>query len=159
VTAVCSTTKVDLVRSIGADPVIDYTREDFADGRHRHDLILDTAGRRSLSHLRRALAPNGTLVIVGGEGGNRWTGGFGRQLRAMALSPLIGPTLRSLTAVDRRDDLLFLKQRIEAGELTPVVDRVHQLADARAALADADEGHGRGKRVVTLDAILGNPAA
>jgi NADPH:quinone reductase-like Zn-dependent oxidoreductase len=150
VTAVCSTAKVDLVRSIGADHVIDYTREDFADGRQRHDLILDTAGRRSLSHLRRALAQDGTLVIVGGEGGNRWTGGFGRQLRAAALSPFVGPTLRSLTAVDRRDDLLFLKERIEAGELTPVADQVFPLADAGAALADADEGHGRGKRVVTV---------
>jgi NADPH:quinone reductase-like Zn-dependent oxidoreductase len=77
---------MDLVRSIGADHVIDYTREDFADAGRRYDLILDTAGRRSLSHLRRALTPRDTLVIVGGEGGGRWTGGFERQLRAGLLS-------------------------------------------------------------------------
>jgi NADPH:quinone reductase-like Zn-dependent oxidoreductase len=89
VTGVCSTAKVDLVRSVGADRVIDYTREDFADEAKSYDLILDTAGRRSLSHLRRALSPRGTLVIVGGEGGGRWTGGFGRQLRAVLLSPFL----------------------------------------------------------------------
>ena len=95
VTGVCSTTKTDLVRSIGADHAIDYTREDFADGRERYDVILDTAGRRSLSHLRRALTPQGTLVIVGGEGGGRWFG-VGRQLRAFVLSRFVSHSLRSL---------------------------------------------------------------
>ncbi|MGH2766314.1 MAG: NAD(P)-dependent alcohol dehydrogenase, partial [Actinomycetota bacterium] len=89
VTGVCSTTKADLVRSIGADDVIDYTRDDFADGARRYDLILDTAGRRSLSHLRRALTPRGTLVIIGGEGGGRWLGGFDRNFRAGMLSPFV----------------------------------------------------------------------
>lgn len=155
VTAVCSALKAGLVRSIGADHVIDYTHQDFADGPGRYDLILDTAGRRRLSHLRRALTPDGTLVMVGGEGGNRWTGGFGRLLRGAALSPLVGQTLRPLTAVDRRDDLLFLKERIEAGELTPVVDRTYPLAGAGPALVDVDQGHGRGKRVITLESISG----
>jgi NADPH:quinone reductase-like Zn-dependent oxidoreductase len=94
VTGVCSTAKVDLVRSIGADHVIDYTREDFADGAKRYDLILDIGGNSPLSGLRRALAPKGTLVIVGGEGA-RWTG-VGRQLRALVLSPFVGQRLTFL---------------------------------------------------------------
>jgi NADPH:quinone reductase-like Zn-dependent oxidoreductase len=149
VTGVCSTPKVDLVRSLGADHVIDYTREDFA-ARGRHDLILDTAGRRSLSDLRRALTPQGTLVIVGGEGGGPLTGGFERQLRALVLSRFVAQQLRPLTAVDRRADLLSLKDLIEAGKLAPVIDRTYPLAEAAKALADADEGHGRGKKVVTV---------
>jgi NADPH:quinone reductase-like Zn-dependent oxidoreductase len=150
VTGVCSTTKAGLVRSIGADHVIDYTREDFADEAHLYDLILDTAGRRSLSHLRRALAQRGTVVIVGGEGGGRWTGGFDRQLRAVLLSPFLRQKLRPLTAVERREDLLFLKDLIEAGKLTPVIDRTYPLDEARKAFSDADEGHGRGKAVITV---------
>ena len=149
VTGVCSTTKVDLVRSLGADHVIDYTREDFADAGHRYDLILDTAGRRSLSHLRRALTPRGTLVIVGGEGGNRWTGGFERQLWAVLFSPFLRQRLRSLTAVDRREDLLFLKDLIKAGRVTPVISKTFPLNEAPRALSDADEGHGCGKSVIT----------
>ena len=145
VTGVCSTPKVDLVRSLGADHVIDYTSEEFADGAQRYDLILDTAGRRSLSHLRRALTQRGTLVIVGGEGGGRWTGGFERQLRALLLSPFLRQQLRSLTAVDRREDLLFLKDLIEAGEVTPVINGTYPLDEAPKALGDADEGHGREK--------------
>lgn len=150
VTGVCSTTKVDVVRSAGADHVIDYTRDDFADEAHRYDLILDTAGRRSLSHLRRALATRGTLVIVGGEGGGRWTGGFERQLRAFLLSPFLRQQLCPLTAVDRREDLLFLKDLLEAGKVTPVINKTYPLNEAPNALSDADEGHGRGKAVITV---------
>jgi NADPH:quinone reductase-like Zn-dependent oxidoreductase len=150
VTGVCSTTKVDLVRSLGADQVIDYTREDFADQPHRYDLILDTAGRRSLSQLRRALAPRGRLVIVGGEGGGRLTGGFERQLRAALLSPFIGQQLRAMVAVDRRKDLLYLKDLIEAGMLSPVISATYPLEEAPRALSDADEGHGRGKKVIAV---------
>jgi NADPH:quinone reductase-like Zn-dependent oxidoreductase len=124
-------------------------REDFAGGA-RYDLILDTAGRRSLSHLRRALTPRGTLVIVGGEGGGRWTGGFGRQLRALALSPFLRQQLRPLMAGERRADLLLLKDLIEAGKLTPVINRTFPLHEAPNALADADEGHGRGKNIITV---------
>src|SRR5215204_6204377 len=93
VTGVCSTTKVDLVRSIGADHVIDYTREDFAEGEQRYDLILDIGGNSSLSRLRRALASRGTLVITGGEGGGRWLGGTDRQIRALLLSPFVSQKL------------------------------------------------------------------
>lgn len=150
VTGVCSTPKVDLVRSIGADHVIDYTRDDFADGAQRYDLIVDTAGRRSLSVLRRALTPQGTLVIVGGEGGGRLTGGFERQIRAVLISPLLRQQLRSFTSVERREDLLFLKDLIESDKVAPVIDRTYSLEEAPLALSDANEGHGRGKAVVTI---------
>jgi NADPH:quinone reductase-like Zn-dependent oxidoreductase len=148
VTGVCSTAKTELVRSLGADVVIDYTREDFVERPERYDLILDTAGRRSLSRLRRALTPRGTLVIVGGEGGGRLTGGFERQLRAAALSRFVSQRLVPLAAVDRRADLHFLKDVIEDGNLTPVIDRTFALGEAAEALTDAEEGHGRGKRVI-----------
>ncbi len=151
VTGVCSTTKVDLVRSIGADHVIDYTREDFADGARHYDLILDTAGRRSLSHLRRALAPRGTLVIVGGEGGGRWLGGFDRQiLRAPIVSLFVRQTLRPLTSRERREDLLVLKELIEAGKVTPVIDRTYPLSEVPKAIRHLEEGHARGKIVIRV---------
>jgi NADPH:quinone reductase-like Zn-dependent oxidoreductase len=150
VAGVCSTPKADLVRSLGADHVIDYTREDFADQPRRYDLILDTAGRRSLTHLRRALAPRGRLVLVGGEGGGRLTGGFERQLWAILLSRFLRQQLRPLVAVDRREDLLFLKDLIEAGKVTPVISKTYPLHEAPKALGDADEGHGRGKAVISV---------
>jgi NADPH:quinone reductase-like Zn-dependent oxidoreductase len=151
VTGVCSTGKRDLVRSLGADHVIDYTREDFADGSARYDLILDTAGRRPLSELRRALSAQGTLVIVGGEGGGRWTGGFGRQiLRGTLLSLVVSQRLRALTSTERRADLLVLKELIESGTVIPAVSRTYPLAEAAKAMTDADEGHGRGKTVVSV---------
>jgi NADPH:quinone reductase-like Zn-dependent oxidoreductase len=151
VTGVCSTTKVDLVRSLGAEEVIDYTREDFADGARRWDLIVDTAGRRSLAHLRRALAPRGTLVIVGGEGGGRWLGGFDRQiLRAPILSALVRQRLRPFVSKERREDLVVLKELIEAGKVTPVIDRTYPLSEAPAAIRYLQEGHARGKVVITV---------
>ncbi len=150
VTGVCSTTKTDLVRSIGADHAIDYTREDFADGGRHYDLILDTAGNRSLSHLRRALAPRGTLVIVGGEGGGRWFGGLDRQLRALLLSPFAGHRLRPLFAAGRKEDLQLLKDLVEAGKVTPVIDRVYPLGEAREAVRYLHRGQARGKVVITV---------
>jgi NADPH:quinone reductase-like Zn-dependent oxidoreductase len=151
VTGVCSTTKVELVRSLGADEVIDYTGEDFTDGARRWDLIVDTAGRRSLSQLRRALTRRGTLVIVGGEGGGRWLGGFDRQiLRAPLLSALVRQRLRPLVSKERREDLLVLKEFIEAGNLTPVIDRTYPLSEAPEAVRYLQAGHARGKVVVTV---------
>ncbi len=150
VTGVCSTSKVDLVRSIGADHVIDYTRDDIVDGAHRYDLILDTAGNRSLSHVRRALAPKGTLVLVGGEGGGRWTGGVEHLLGALVLSPFIGQKLRGLYSRERREDLEALKALIEDGKVTPVVDRTYQLSEAPAAIREWAKGHARGKVVITV---------
>jgi NADPH:quinone reductase-like Zn-dependent oxidoreductase len=151
VTGVCSTAKVDLVGSIGADHVIDRTREDFADGARRFDLILDTAGRRSLSDLRRALTLRGTLVIVGGEGGDRWQGGFDRQmLRAPLISLFVGQTLQALNANVQTKDLDVLRRLIEAGKVMPVIDRTYPLAEAPEAIRYMHEGRARGKVVVTM---------
>ncbi|MCB5274970.1 Zinc-type alcohol dehydrogenase-like protein [Arthrobacter sp. SO5] len=150
VTGVCSTAKMDLVRRIGADHVIDYKHDDFADGARQFDLILDTAGNRRLSVLRRALKPRGTLVIVGGEGGGRWTGGFGRSLRAAMLSPFVGQQLKGLIAVERAADLRFLTGLIEAGTVTPVIDKSYPLGEAAAAIEYVHEGRARGKVVITV---------
>jgi NADPH:quinone reductase-like Zn-dependent oxidoreductase len=151
VTGVCSTSKSELVRSIGADDVIDYTREDFADGVRRWDVIVDTAGRRPLSQLRRALTPKGTLVIVGGDGGGHWTGGFFRGvLRAPLVSLFVGQRLRGLATKVKQEDLLTLTKLIEAGTLTPVIDRTYPLIEAPDAIRYLAEGHGRGKVVITL---------
>jgi NADPH:quinone reductase-like Zn-dependent oxidoreductase len=150
VTGVCSTSKVELVRAIGADEVIDYTREDFTDGTRRFDLILDTAGRRPLTHLRRALTPQGTLVIVGGEGGDRWLGGFQRQIFAPVRSLFTGQKLLGLISKERQQDLLTLKDLIEAGKLTPVIDRTYPLSEAPQAIRYLEQGHARGKVVLTV---------
>jgi NADPH:quinone reductase-like Zn-dependent oxidoreductase len=150
VTGVCSTTKVDLVRSIGADHVIDYTREDFADGHHRYDVILDIAGNRSLSHLRRALAPRGTLVIVGGEGGGRWLGGIDRQLRAHVLSLFVRQKLGTWISKERPEDLKALHELLEAGKVTPVVDRTFPLNEVPEAIRYLRDGRAHGKVVITV---------
>jgi NADPH:quinone reductase-like Zn-dependent oxidoreductase len=150
VTGVCSTMKMDLVRAIGADRVIDYTREDFANGRELYDVILDIAGNRSLSHLRRALAPKGTLVIVGGEGGGRWLGGIDRQLRALVLSPFVQQKLGTWISRERKEDLEELRELLEAGKVTPVVDRTFPLSDVPEAIKYLREGRARGKVVITV---------
>jgi NADPH:quinone reductase-like Zn-dependent oxidoreductase len=150
VTGVCSTSKVELVRSLGADDVIDYTRDDFAEAGQRYDLILDLAGNRSLSHLRRALAPTGTLMIVGGEGGGRWFGGIDRQLRASMLSPFVSQKLGTFVAKANNEKLLGLKQLIEAGKVTPVVDKTYALRDVPDAIRHLEEGHARGKVAITV---------
>lgn len=149
VTGVCSTAKMELVRAIGADHVIDYTRGDITDGGHRYDLILDIGGNRPVSQLRRALAPKGTLVIVGGEGGGRWFG-MGRQLRALAISPLVRQRLTMFIASQRYEDLLFLKQLIEAGKVTPAIDRTYSLVEVPEAIRDLEQGKVRGKAVITV---------
>ena len=150
VTGVCSTAKLELVRSLGADEVIDYTRADFVDGVHRYDLILDTGGNRAVSHLRRALTPRGTLVIVGGEGGGRWFGGIGRQLGALCLSPFIGQKLRTLFAIPHRQDLQYLAQLIESGKVIPVIDRTYPLRETPEAIRHLERGHLSGKLVITV---------
>jgi NADPH:quinone reductase-like Zn-dependent oxidoreductase len=150
VTGVCSTTKVDLVRSLGADHVIDYTREDFADGQQRYDAILDVGGNASLSRLRRALTPNGTLIITGGETDGRWLGGTDRQLRALVLSPFVGQKLGTFVSRENHGDLMVLKELIEAGKVTPVVDRAYPLSDVPDAIRYMREGRARGKLVITV---------
>ncbi|MFF8973098.1 NAD(P)-dependent alcohol dehydrogenase [Streptomyces sp. NPDC014995] len=151
VTGVCSTGKTELVRSLGADHVIDYTRDDFAAAGRRYDLILDTAGNRPLSHLRRALTPRGTLVIVGGEGGGRWLGGLHRALGALALSPFIGQNLHApFLKEPEADALQALAEFMEAGRITPVIDRTYPLGEAADAVRHWEMGHARGKIVLTV---------
>jgi NADPH:quinone reductase-like Zn-dependent oxidoreductase len=151
VTGVCSTSKMDLVGSIGADEVIDYTREDFVDGSRRWDVIIDTAGRRPMSALRRALSPHGTLGIVGGEGGGRWTGGFFRQvLRAPLLSLFSGQKLRPVVSKENNEDLQALAALVEDGKVTPVVGRTYPLVEAADAIRDLERGHAGGKIVITV---------
>jgi NADPH:quinone reductase-like Zn-dependent oxidoreductase len=150
VTGVCSTKKVEMVRSIGADHVIDYTREDFAEGDQRYDVILDIGGNSTLSRLRRALAQQGTLVIVGGEGGGRWLGGTDRQLRAMILSPFVGQKLGTFVNKENHEDLIVLKELIESGKVTPVIDRTYPLAEVPEAIRYLEQGHARGKVVITV---------
>ena len=150
VTGVSSTGKLDLVRSIGADHVIDYTREDVVDGNRRYDVILDTGGRRSLSHVRRALAPRGTLVLVGGEGGGRWLGGFQRQLGAPFVSAVGSQRLRPLISKERKEDLLVLKDLLETGAIAPVVDQTYPLIEAPEAIRHLAEGRARGKVAISV---------
>ncbi|MBA3369647.1 MAG: NAD(P)-dependent alcohol dehydrogenase [Geodermatophilaceae bacterium] len=150
VTAVSSTSKVDLVRSLGADHVIDYTREDFADGAHHYDLIIDIAGNPTLSRLRRALTPTGSAVIVGGEEGGNITGGFGRSLRAPFVSLFMGQRLAMLASKERATDLERLTPLIESGKVTPSVDRTYPLAQVPDAMRHLVAGEVRGKVAITI---------
>jgi NADPH:quinone reductase-like Zn-dependent oxidoreductase len=148
VTGVCSTSKVDLVRSIGADHVINYTHADITDDNQHYDLVLDIGGNRPLSQLRRVLTRDGTLVIVGGEGGGRWTGGIDRQLRAMALSPFVRQRLGTFIANENSTDLDTLRALIETSAVTPIIDRVIALHQVPDAIRDLAGGHVRGKIVI-----------
>jgi NADPH:quinone reductase-like Zn-dependent oxidoreductase len=150
VTAVSSAGKAGLVRSLGADHVIDYDREDFADGTRRYDLILDIAGNPTLARLRRALTPHGTAVILGGEQGGGITGGFGRTLRAPLLSPFVGQRLTMVAADENWRDLERLTALIEAGQLTPHVDRTYPLDDVPEAMARLIDGEVRGKVAIRI---------
>ncbi len=149
VTGVCSTTKLDLVRSLGADHVIDYTRDDFADGPERYDLILDIGGNPALSRLRRALTPTGTAVIVGGEEGGNLTG-MNRQLRALALSSFVRQRLTMFIAKQRSRDLERLTELIDAGKVTPSIDRTYPLDQVPEAMRHLEAGKARGKVAITI---------
>jgi NADPH:quinone reductase-like Zn-dependent oxidoreductase len=149
VTGVSSGSKTELVRSIGADHVIDYTREDFADGPNRYDVILDIAGNRPLSELRRALTPRGTLMIVGAEDAGNWLG-IRRQLRAAALSPFVRQKLGFFISKERRQDLEELRKLLEAGTIRPVVDKTFPLDEVPAAIRYLREGQARGKVVIAI---------
>jgi NADPH:quinone reductase-like Zn-dependent oxidoreductase len=150
VSGVCSTAKVDLVQALGADHVIDYTREDFVDGQHRYDVILDIGGNRRLSDLRRALTPKGTLVIVGGETEGRWLGGTDRQLRAQLLSLVVGQKLGTFISSENAADLIALAELIEAGRVKSAIDRTYPLSDVATAIRHLTDGHARGKIVITV---------
>lgn len=151
VTAVASASKLDFVRSLGADEVIDYAREDFADGRRTYDVVFDTGGNRPLSQVRRALAPGGTLVVVGGETEGRWLGGFARSLRAMLLAPFVRRQhLRSLASKENGGDLEALRLLFDEGRMTAAAERTYPLRETAAAIRYLTEGHARGKLVITL---------
>jgi NADPH:quinone reductase-like Zn-dependent oxidoreductase len=150
VTGVCSAPKIDLVEALGADRVVDHLEEDFADGSHEHDVIVDTGGSRRLADLRRALAPRGTLVIVGGETGGSWFGGFDRSLRAVLLSSFVGQTLGMLASTEEAAGLGALRELIESGQVTPAIDRTFPMADAAGAIRHVREGRSRGKVVITI---------
>jgi NADPH:quinone reductase-like Zn-dependent oxidoreductase len=149
VTGVCSSAKTDLVISIGADHVIDYTQDDFADGPQRYDVILDIGGNSSLSRLRRALTPRGTLVIAGGEDSGRWTG-MSRQLRALALSPFVRQRLTIRFPNESHADIARLAELSEAGQLTPVIDKTYPLADAADTMRYLEAGRARGKIAIAV---------
>lgn len=150
VTGVASTAKASMVRALGAHHVLDYTREDFADGRRRYDVVLDIGGNARLSRLRRALTPHGRLVIVGGETDGRLLGGSSRQVRAQLLSPFIGQQLGTFIARENAGDLNALRELIEAGAVTPAIDRVYPLAETGAAIRHLLNGQARGKVVVSV---------
>jgi NADPH:quinone reductase-like Zn-dependent oxidoreductase len=150
VTGVGNTAQLDVMRSIGAEDVIDYTQEDFAKLGRRWDLIVDTAGAHPISDLRRALTPKGTLVIVGGEGGGKWVGKGGRMMQAPIMSPFIGQTLRMLAVKHNGADLVVLKDLIEAGKVSPVVGRTYQLSEIPDAIRDLEQGRTQGKSVVVI---------
>ena len=150
VTGVSSTDNVDLVRALGANHVIDYTRDDFAGGEHSYDAILDTGGHGTLSRLRRALTPRGTLVILGSETSGRWLGGFDRPLRARLLSPFVTQRLDMLASKENANDLTALRELIESGKVMPTIDRTYPLSETPAAIRYMQEGRARGKVVITV---------
>lgn len=149
VTGVASTANVELVRSLGADHVIDYTKDGVAETGTTYDVIIDIAGNRPLSELRKALAPKGTLVIVGGTGGSA-TMGFGRTVRAMMLSPFVGQRLRSFISQPNRDDLDALRDLVESGHLNPVVEETYSLDEVPAAVDELGTGSSRGTRAISV---------
>jgi NADPH:quinone reductase-like Zn-dependent oxidoreductase len=151
VTGVCSTGKTDLVRALGAEHVIDYTRDDFADGSQHYDVILDIAGNTKLSRLRRALTPAGTLVLVGGEEGNDLTGGtIGRQLKARVVSLFVRQHLTSVLNKESGSELEQLTPLIDSGQVTPSLDRTFPLAEARDAMRRLEAGRVRGKVAIVV---------
>ena len=150
VTGVCSTAKMDLVRSIGADHVIDYTRDDFADGTQQYDLVLDIGGNSTLARLRRALTPHGTLVIAGGEGGDRWFGGIDRQLRARVLSLFVSQRLTTFLNKEHYAGLEALTEFFDKGQLVPAIERTYPLSDMPSAMRHLEAGNARGKLVITV---------
>ena len=149
VTDVGSARNEELIRSIGADHFIDYSKREITDDGQKYDVILDTAGNRSLSMLRKALTKNGTLVIVGGTGG-KWLMGVGRSIRATMLSPLVSQRLRMFLAKNNKEDLGVLKELIESGDITPIVDKTYKLSEAAQAVANVGERHSRGKTVISM---------
>jgi NADPH:quinone reductase-like Zn-dependent oxidoreductase len=151
VTGECSTRNVDMVRTLGADHIIDYTQEDFTRSGQKYDLIFQLAGTRSPSECRRALTSKGTLVQISGESEGRWIGPVDRIIKALVLSPFVSQKMASFTVKPNQEDLRFLKQLIEAGTLTPVIDRTYSLSEVPEAIRYLENGHARGKVVIRTD--------
>src|SRR6202045_4696910 len=151
VTGVCSTKNVAMVRSLGADQVIDYTREDFTNGAQRYDLIVDTVGNHPLSEYRRVLSPQGIFVLVGAPNEGRWIGGVAIMIKAMMLSPFVSQQFLPFLAELNQKDLTILGDLMQAGKVTPVIDRRYKLSEVPAALRYLEEGHARGKVVISLE--------
>jgi NADPH:quinone reductase-like Zn-dependent oxidoreductase len=149
VTGVCSTRNVDMVRSIGADQVIDYTQEDFTRARQRYDAMLDLVGSRSLSDCRRSLTPQGTYVLVGVSDMGRWLG-LARQIKVLSSLPFVRQQMRIFITRHTRDDLIVLTDLVESGKVAPVIDRRYQLSEVPEALRYQGEGHARGKLVIVI---------
>ena len=152
VTGVSSGAKAGMVLALGADHVVDHAREDVTDGRQRYDVIVDTGGNRRLAQLRRALTPQGRLVIVGGETGGRWLDGIDRSLRAVLLSPFTSQELGFFLASETAADLVALRELIESGQVRPAIDRSYRLPETAAAIRHLLDGHARGKVVVEVGA-------
>src|SRR5437762_4799822 len=153
VTGVCSTRNIDLVKSLGADHVIDYTKEDFAKGEQRYDVILDNVPNHSLSECRRILNPKGKYIMIGGGGPNdsRWVGPFGRVIHALLVSPFISQKVGMMMADANQKDLTLLADMMQSGKLKPVIDRTYKLSEIQQAIAYLEEGHARGKVVITVE--------
>jgi NADPH:quinone reductase-like Zn-dependent oxidoreductase len=150
VSGVCSTRNVEMVRSLGADQVIDYTQEDFTHSGQNYDLIFQLAGTLSPSECRRALTSNGTLVISSGESEGRWIGPVDRVIKALVLSPFVSQKMASFTVKPNREDLQLLRQFIEDGKLRPVIDRMYSLVEVPEAIRYLEEGHAQGKVIITV---------
>jgi NADPH:quinone reductase-like Zn-dependent oxidoreductase len=150
VSGLCSTRNLEMVRALGADHVIDYTQEDFTHSGHKCDLIFQLAGTLSPSECRSALTSKGTLVISSGESDGRWIGPVDRVIKALVLSPFVSQKMASFTVKPNREDLQLLKQFIEDGSVTPVIDRTYPLAQVPEAIRYLEEGHARGKIVITV---------
>lgn len=156
VTGVASGGKLDLVRSLGADDVVDYTTTDYLDGTARYDLIIDTGGRNSLHRLRKALEPSGTLVIVGGEGGGRFTGGIGRQILGLILSPFVKQRLTMFISSEDHVHIERLAEFMATDEVTPAVGGRYGLEDVPAAIGDLEAGKTSGKSVIVVRDSVGH---
>ena len=152
VTGVCSTRNVDLVKSLGADHVIDYTKEDFAKSEQRYDVILDNVPNHSLSDCRRILTPNGKYVLIGGGGpnDNRWIGSFARVINTKLISPFISQKMGMMMAELKKDDLNILADLMQSGKVTPVIDRTYPLNQIADAIRYLEQGHARGKVVIKV---------
>jgi NADPH:quinone reductase-like Zn-dependent oxidoreductase len=153
VTGVCSTRNVEMVRSLGADHVVDYTKEDFAKGDQRYDVILDNVPNHSLSECRRILNPQGKYVMVGGGGpnDNRWIGPFGRVIQTLLVSPFVSQKMGMMMAELKKSDLTILGDMMQSGKVKPVIDRTYKLSELPEAIRYLEEGHARGKVVITVE--------